>query len=182
MQPEQDRFFEVLYQESYLSLLHQAEKKLGDPVLAQDVTQDTFCTALNQIDHVMSHENPQGWLAKVLSYKIKRIFEKRVREQKIFLDIEEGNYVEPCEPDQKIQALEEGGELVDKIQEKLTPEEFHYITRLVLDQASHQELSEEFHISESGSKKRRERILKKLHKKFPKFSEKTGEKDEKEKV
>lgn len=183
MQPEQKRFFDALYEECYLSLLHQAEKKMGDPVLAQDITQDTFCALLNRIDHVMAHENPQGWLNRVLKFKIIRFFEKRAREQKLFLNMEEENYVEPSQPDERIQAMEaEGGEMMDKIQESLTEEEYRFITRLVLEKASHQELSKEYHITEIGSKKKRERIIRKLNKKFPEFSEKIGQKDEKEKV
>ena len=72
MQPDQERFFEKLYRDFYQWILHQAEKKLGDPVLAQDVTQDTFCAALNRIDYLMTHENPGGWLSLVLKYKIGR--------------------------------------------------------------------------------------------------------------
>ena len=181
MQPDQERFFEKLYRDFYQWILHQAEKKLGDPVLAQDVTQDTFCAAMNRIDILMAHENPKGWLARALDYKIKHNFEKRTREQRLF--VEEGNYTEPNELDAYIQALETvNGEMLEKIRENLTPEEFYYITRLVLDEVSHKQLGQEFNITEIGSKKKRERIVKKLNKAFPEFSGETSKKDEKEKV
>lgn len=181
MQPEQACFFEKLYREYYLLLLNQAEKKLGDPVLAQDIVQDTFFTGMNRIEILMAHENPIGWLTMVMHYKIMHNFEKLVQEQRFFA--EKGSYDEPDYMDANIQALETGGgEMMSKIQESLTEEEFHYITRLVLDGLSHQQLGEELHITESGSKKKRERIIKKLNKKFPGFSENISEKNEKEKV
>ncbi len=180
MQPDQERFFEKLYRDFYQWILHQAEKKLGDPVLAQDVTQDTFCAALNRIDYLMTHENPGGWLSLVLKYKILHFYEKQAQKKRLFIDAED--YVEPGELDPNIQALEEEScELLEKIRESLTPEEFHYITCLVLDQASHKQLGQEFHITEIGSKKKRERIIKKLNKKLPEYSSISGKKDKKKK-
>ncbi len=180
MQPDQERFFEKLYRDFYQWILHQAEKKLGDPVLAQDVTQDIFCAALNRIDYLMTHENPGGWLSLVLKYKILHFYEKQAQKKRLFIDAED--YVEPGELDPNIQALEEEScELLEKIRESLTPEEFHYITCLVLDQASHKQLGQEFHITEIGSKKKRERIIKKLNKKLPEYSSISGKKDKKKK-
>jgi len=183
MQSDQDLFFETLYRTYYVSLLHRAEKELGDKFLAQDATQDTFHTAWNRLDKLMAHENPKAWLNKVLDHKIMHIFQERARDYARLFSIEDENYVEPGEPDQEIMALEmENSEVLEKIQESLKPEEFRFLTRLVLDGASHQQLSEEFHLTIYGSKKRRERILKKLNKLLPDIREKTSETDEKERV
>ncbi len=182
MQPDQDLFFETLYRTYYVSLLRRAEKELGDAFLAQDATQDTFHTAWNRLDKLMAHENPKAWLNKVLDHKIMHIFQERARDYARLLSIEDGNYVELGEPDREILALEmENSEVMEEIRKNLTPEEFRFLTRLVLDGASHQQLSEEFHLTIYGSKKKRERILKKLNKVLPDFLEKTSEK-EKERV
>ena len=57
--------------------------------------------------------------------------------------------------------------------------EFRFLIRQVLDGASHLELAQEFQLSVYGTKKKRQRIKQKLHKKLPDILEKLKRNDEK---
>lgn len=61
--------------------------------------------------------------------------------------------------------------LLKKIESALKPDEYKLLKRLVIDRATHLQVSREFGISVYASEKRLERIRKKLHKLLPKEDE-----------
>lgn len=71
MRPEEDAFIEKLYQDTFRLLWVYAMSKLNNPALAQEVVQDAFLEAVKNIDKLMSHENPKGWIKNTVKYKVK---------------------------------------------------------------------------------------------------------------
>ena len=66
MEAEQDRLLEALYDQCYRDLLSYAQTCLGNPDLAEDMVQDTFHEATNQVDCLLEHPYPDRWLIKTL--------------------------------------------------------------------------------------------------------------------
>lgn len=71
MLPEQDDFIEGLHRKYFKKLTLYAVSALEDSDRAQDVVQDAFHEAVLQIDTLMTHENPGGWLMQTVKYKVR---------------------------------------------------------------------------------------------------------------
>lgn len=61
-----------LYEENIDFLIYYASKECKNDTAAEDVVHDTFCFAMRDkgIKKLKTHNNPMGWLMKVLQYKI----------------------------------------------------------------------------------------------------------------
>ena len=163
MTPQQDELIERLYHDYYSKLLLYAGIVLKDKDLAQDVVQDTFHEAIRQIETLTVRENKYGWLMKVLKNKLHEYERARSRDAKRFqpIDISVLEQAAITEPDPTdIPPLK-------KIQQALTQEEFDFLTRMIIDGASHMEMAKELNITVWCSRKRLERIRNKLAKSFP---------------
>ena len=71
MRPEEDKFIERLYLDTFQLLWTYAMSKLNNPALAQEVVQDAFLEAIRNIEKLMSHENPRGWMKNTVKNKVK---------------------------------------------------------------------------------------------------------------
>ena len=71
MRPEEDKFIKRLYLDTFQLLWTYAMSKLNNPALAQEVVQDAFLEAIRNIEKLMSHENPKGWIKNTVKYKVK---------------------------------------------------------------------------------------------------------------
>lgn len=176
MHPEQDKLIEQLHRSYFGKLMLYAAACLKDRSRAQDVVQDTFHEAVRHIDTLLTHPNPGGWLMQTLKYKIREDARAHSQHMRHFLSLNTDLLTEPGQTDPRLDRAERP--LLDQIQAALTPEEYHLLTRLTMDQASHLEVAQELGISVYASQKRLERIRKKLYQQFPerkpkKFSKKS---------
>lgn len=71
MRPDQDSFLDALFLQNYEVMIIYAMKVLYDRERATDCVQDTFQEAVVQIDKLMLHPNPSGWLMATLRNKCK---------------------------------------------------------------------------------------------------------------
>jgi DNA-directed RNA polymerase specialized sigma24 family protein len=63
--PQNERI-EQLFREMFKTLYIYAKNALGEHSLAEDATQETFCTACAKSDECLQSGNPEGWLMKTL--------------------------------------------------------------------------------------------------------------------
>lgn len=160
MPPEQDVFFESLYKTHFNSLLNYAKAQLHDRFGAEEVVQDTFYTALQQLEEVRRHENPQAYLFRVLKYKIREYRRSRNRCLKLFLALDYNVLPEVPAPSNSYPVSVSG--ILETARDTLTEEEWYIFRRFVLGGAGHLKISQELGISVWASQKRLERIRKKL--------------------
>lgn len=173
MTPEQASFVETLYRAHFSELVKLAAHALHDPSLAQEVAQTIFYDVINQVEELMVHPNVVGWLRVTLRNKLNMLYRTQAKEMEYFRSLDTSYITEPGAMDAALEAVEqEYQEDVARVREALTPEEFRFLCRLVLDKTSHMELSREYGITVAATKKRRERILNKLHKLFPDIKDK----------
>lgn len=65
-------------------LLRWAEYRLGDASLAQDMVQDTFIAAYENLDQFKGDSNPKTWLSRILRNKIVDYFRSAYYRKNIF--------------------------------------------------------------------------------------------------
>lgn len=168
MLPEQDAFLETLYHECVNDLILYATISLQDGPRAQDVVQDTFHEAILDMDdkHLMSHENPGGWLMETLKNKIRENNRAQERYLRRVMSLEPEVLAVLSPSDDSFDQLERKL-ILEEISKVLSPEDMYLLERLTLDKASHLEVSKEMGITVWDSQKRLQRIRKKLRKIFP---------------
>lgn len=168
MLPEQEAFIERLYRKYYRQLMIYATSVLKDNQRAQDIVQDTFHEGILHIDTLTAHVCPQGWLLVTLRNKIRESERSRRRFLARFLSLDTDVptwRIPSARQDADLQHLDCGFAL-EMIERTLTPDEYRLLKRLVMDGASHLEVSKEFGITVYASQKRLERIRTKLRNVF----------------
>lgn len=165
MTSEQGVFLEELYRKYLNVLVAYARSSLENPIKAQDVVQDAFHQAALDVETLMTHINPGGWLMQTVKNKVKECKREERKYARYFLSLDslDSFGIEPF--DQEF--LGEEIPPIDKIRQVLTDEEFHLLERIVFERASHLDMARELDISVWTSQKRWERIKKKLSKFFP---------------
>ncbi len=69
-------FIDKLYREHFPDMLTMAKKRVGFMTIAEDIVQDTFLEALDQIDMLYEHENPGGWLMETAKRKAMSVWRR----------------------------------------------------------------------------------------------------------
>ena len=119
MMPDKNELVERLYRLHFKKLFIYANAVLRDPEQAKDVVQDTFHEALRCIDVVAKHENPGGWLMKVIKNKIKECERSRRRDLRRLLSLDSNFPDESSLPEDLVAAQPEPqGESVIEILER----------------------------------------------------------------
>lgn len=179
MVPEQELFFEQLYRNLFPELKIYAIKSLGNDAQAEEVVQDTFHEALQKIDILICHENPEAWLVLTLRNKIRNYRRSIGKERDRILSLDAGVIEELGWADATIEAVLNKLTVHDterQVRQALTDEEQYILRRLVFEEATHREIAQELGISVWTSQKRLERIRNKLEKIFPGYRRKRGKK------
>ncbi len=165
MPPEQDVFFESLYQNNFNGLVIYARAQLNDAYEAEEVVQDAFYTVLQQKEKLRHYENPRAYLISVLKFKIREYKRARSRYLKIFLSLNYDFLPEVPAPSNPYPVSISG--IMEAARETLTEDEWHIFRRYVLNGYGHLRISKELGISVWASQKRLERIRKKLQDVLP---------------
>ena len=174
MRPEQEQLIERLFLEYFDKLTIYARSVLKNLPQAEELVQDTFHEAVTHIDKLMDHENPGGWLMQALKYKIRAYERARAQYLRYFFSLSEAAAAAAAAPRVVERAALAGEEPdpLEKIRGALTPEEFRFLKRLVIDKAGHRAVAGEFGITLWASQKRLERIRAKLNEIFPEWRKK----------
>ena len=171
MLTEQEKFLIALYKTYRLTIVRYAMSKLKKEDLAQEILQDTFMEATQQVEHLMTHPQPKLWLKKTAKNKIHNFERSQRRYLHRVLSMDSDVLAAIADPRQvemsEVVSENTGVTEIEKtIEQTLTPEEATFSRRLTLEKASHLEVSKELGISVWASQKRLERIREKLKKKF----------------
>lgn len=166
MQAEQDTFLEKLYRENFEHLWRYASAYLGDPERAAEIVQDTFHEAVEQIDVLMRHDNPQGWLKTVLKNKLMHARRSLNRYIHRFLSLDtdvinEDSVLSTQSPPYK------ASDILKEIRAALSPEEWDLLRAITLEGRTYKAVSKELGATVWTCQKRIQRIREKLRRQFP---------------
>lgn len=173
MLPNQENFFNELYQENFWKLKRYALTCMNENQ-AEEVVQDTFLEATQKIDILMTHENAGGWLMSTLKNKIRNWQRKNQRELMLLVSLDSETVLQIASPECAEDIVEQNETILttsQKIKDALSSDELYLLKRIIFENASHIEVSNELGISVWTSQKRLERIRVKLSKLFPGFRE-----------
>lgn len=161
-------FLEDLFIKNYEKLWHYACIAIGNDTAAEDVVQESFCVALRRGEKLSIHRNPSAWLMVTLKFKIMEHKRHETREGGDALSL-------PCDVPWNLKLDEElsYGDVADmlgislgELAGSLSYEEFCFMKRLLVEEATHRQVAEEFGISVSASQKRLQRVRHKLKEKY----------------
>lgn len=162
MTPDKEQIFTEYYRQYFNKLKIYAYSSLRNWTRAEEAAQDTFHIAWTKIDDFTSSKNPMGWLVNTLKFTIKNIKRHDNYQMKLFIslnDIGEVSGSDKAEVEIDIDGI---------CQSVLSKEEYYLMRRIVLDNATYKEMSEELGIKLWTCQKRMQRILQKLRKYFDK--------------
>lgn len=73
---DQERFLNELFDKEYDKLFAYCKKRLYDDQAAEDCVGEVFFRAYNNVDKLMTHENPSGWVHVTARLVIKEMLRK----------------------------------------------------------------------------------------------------------
>lgn len=169
MLPTQNIFLERLYLENFSKITIYATAALKDRSKAQGISQDVFYEAVQHIKILMEHNNPGGWLMQTAKNKIHESERERMRYIHRFVSLDSVYFTAVFTLDEYEIEVHDPNEisLMNKIEQALSPEEYHLLKRIIFDNAPHMEIAKELGITVWASQKRWERVRKKLFEVFP---------------
>ena len=140
--------------------------KLNNPALAQEVVQDAFLEAVKNIDKLMSHENPKGWMKNTVKYKVKHAERSFNRYILRFISLDTDIPFEDARF-----SIEDGHnpnmfDIMEKIHRILTADEWDLLRKIALEKVPYKDVSAELGITVWTCQKRVQRIREKLREKF----------------
>jgi len=80
---EAGEFFDQLYIDMFKKLVRSAHFRLRDHNAAEDIAQDVFALAYENIEYLMSHPYPKRWLFSVLGKKLLHEYRARGNFEKL---------------------------------------------------------------------------------------------------
>lgn len=167
MEPVQNRFLEELFRSHCKNLLVYANTCLGNSSVAEDVVQDTFHEAANQISKLMQHPYPDRWLIKTLKFKIQNYTRAQRRQMKYLVDcIDLTAYASGDSVETSVINGEQLS-LFQRIRNTIREDELSFLIDATLNKYSHDQLAAKYGITVWASAKRLSRIREKLFREFP---------------
>ncbi len=167
MRPEQDALIEVLYRSHFHTLEIHAYRFLGNWDDSHVAAQETFYIACEKIDVLMNAPSQIGWLKAVTKYVCKNMLRARKRQLLLFSSLEAMSETDLPSSDDHLTDLP--GEFLTGL---ISDDEYTLLKRIVIDGISYVEAAKELDISMWACRKRVQRIIDKIHKKY---REKFGE-------
>ena len=148
-------FFEEIYNTTFAGLRKFVTYRCTNSALVDDILQEVYIEVFRHIDQLREHENIAGWVYKTADNKTKKLNEVYHRYYSNKTDIEEWNLTyEESELAELIQTSE--------YQSILSEDEFLLLMMKYKEGYSHQEIAKIKNITESNSKMKLSRIIRKL--------------------
>lgn len=151
-QKKKEYHFRIIYDQTYNELLRYVSKLYHyDPMMVEDILQETYLILYKKLEQVLKHENPVGWLKTTAKFVTYHALEKKEIVQEI-LNYHEIDFV------QCMEGLNEYDELSMFLSEK----ELQLVRQYYEEGYSLEELATVYKISKSAMKMRIHRVVKKI--------------------
>ena len=148
-------FFEEIYNTTFIGLRKFVVYRCTNPALVDDILQEVYIEVFKHIDQFREHENIVGWVYKTADNKTKKLNEVYNKYYNHKTELEEWNLT-----------YEENGlaEIIqtNEYQSILSEDEFLLLMMKYKEGFSHQEIAKIKNITESNSKMKLSRIIRKL--------------------
>ena len=152
---KEKEFFEEIYNTTFTGLRKYVMYRCINPVLVDDILQEVYIEVFRHIEQLREHENIVGWVYKTADNKTKKLNEVYHRYYSNKMNIEERNLI--YEENVLAEIIQ-----TNEYQSILDEDEFLLLTMKYKKGYSHQEIAKIKNITESNSKMKLSRIIKKL--------------------
>ncbi len=175
MLPEESKYLDQLYHEHFPVLHSYAVKMLKlknlDPQsisdLSEELIQDTFQTAAQNITTLMSHVNPGGYLMVTLKNKLREFSRQYYADQRlIHLSALPADLPDSSSALDKAQLGLEDEDRMYRVREALSPMNYQIFVQVALNHVSHYKVAQQLGITVWDSQKRLQRSRQTLKKIF----------------
>lgn len=166
MRPEKDKFIERLYLDTFQLLWTYAMSKLNNPALAQEVVQDAFLEAIRNIEKLMSHENPRGWMKNTVKNKVKHAERSFNRYIIRFISLDTDIPFEDAVLASEDAHAPSVFEIIEEIRQTLSADEWDLLRKIALEKVPYKDAAAELGITIWTYQKRVQRIREKLRENF----------------
>ncbi len=163
MTEKERRFIGRLYSENAEKLFIYAFSCVNDRHIAEDLVIETFVSASKKASGLISHPNPGGWIREALKLEIKMHLRTMARTPQI---VPYDTVTEHYTP--KVTDHDDQGEILLS-KSGLTKPEQEECRMFFLENLTHSQVAEKLGITVSASQKRRERLRKKLKRRWEKL-------------
>jgi len=150
-------FIRQLYLEEAGQLKKFIETLVFDKELAEDILQETFCTAIRRIDDLKRHPNPVGWLYTTAKYIVLAESRKRSKRDKDYCYEDMETQIEDPQAELVMNSTEE-----DMVQSVLSEKEYQIVDLVYNQGYKNWEAAEKLDIKESTLRVKLLRIRNKL--------------------
>ena len=152
MASENDKaLFKKLYIDNHNIMLKYARNFFNNREIAEDVVQNTFLVALENVDNVINSANPGGWLMNTLRNIIGDVYRSQKRLLDIYVQFDENRIATDFTSDPRIEYKGIVGE-----------EDLDLLFQVYCNGMTYQEAADNLGISISACKKRIQRAKKKF--------------------
>lgn len=159
MTPEENKYLSDFYRQHHSKLFLRAYAMLKQRDLAEIAVQEAFLVPCKDISKLLTHENPIGWMKKIVENVSLHILRDQQQNRSLFVSLEGLiSRKEPAVPNKSV------FELKDFCLQVITQEDFDFFLRIVEDGYTYTEEAERLGISLNACYKRFERIRVRLQK------------------
>ena len=148
-------FFEEIYNTTFIGLRKFVVYRCTNPALVDDILQEVYIEVFKHIDQLREHENIVGWVYKTADNKTKKLNEVYNKYYNHKTELEEWNLT--YEENELAEIIQ-----TNEYQSILSEDEFLLLMMKYKEGFSHQEIAKIKNITESNSKMKLSRIIRKL--------------------
>ena len=161
MTQDEEAFFEEFYRANYQKFVGYAFRFLRNWEDAKEVTQDAFLIGLVKIKQFYASENRPGWLKNTIRKRAQNFNKVKINRAAVTTFLEDPG-LSLAAPDHYNRIDSPSAYCA----ELLTDPEFLLIKRVFMEGESYRDTAKEFGLTEGACRKRVERIIKKLRKRW----------------
>jgi len=161
VRPDQDAILEKLYRAYFHALEVHAYRYLGSWEDSHAAAQEAFHIACEKIDVLMKAESQIGWLKNTVKNVCRHMIRERNRQALLFSSLDD-----LTDADLPSVSDDTGGQPTDMLDGLISQEEIALLKRVIVDGAPYSEVARELDCSIWTCRKRVQRTIGKLHKKY----------------
>lgn len=160
MNKEQKSFFENLYKNNFIRTKKLCNRKLSNKFDADDCCSKVYELVIKNIDKLMQHENPNGWVMKTTSNIIHEFYRSKTKRNKI--ESIENIILPSTYSEDNIAETVSFHDMVNYIYINLDKKERRLFNAIYLKDLNNQLISVKYNISYSSVTTQKNRLKKKL--------------------
>lgn len=159
---EQELLFQKLYEQTYTGLRRFVQCRSRNLHMVDDILQEIYLETFRHIEDLAVHENQVGWIYKTAEFKIKKLNE--IYDRNASRELSNTEFFEPLSENNTEEMIK-----LDEYRRILKEDEFALVMKKYAEGYSYKEIGQMIGNTESGTKMKIIRLIKKLRNSVGKY-------------